>query len=168
MTFYTSNLFGKGHQTATIKTNAVPELATAEMTVNILAPSDTAFPAKIDRMKIDLLEYPGKDEWRSDILFENVSGIDLAPRLVESGAEYYEVKLPQKIQRGHKGHGWLKVKKEMRDSAFYKSLTIEFDDPDHTRYTIAVHRYVLDGPPPSLDAEPFSNCKPGTPAVKRD
>ncbi len=105
-------------------------------------PSKTK-PIVLNPNIFDLSRIAGKD--RSKLQFEitNVSDQDLKLEVIDYPEAMLKIDFPDKIKAGKTETGKVEVKDFFKNIEFEKSITIELNDKDHTRFTIPVKRAIV-------------------------
>jgi len=140
--YSTKTYRGKQSKRPSITTN----MGTAPMRVNFTAevvtnPQET-YPIKISPYKFDISQFGEKERSKLEFKIENVSESDVNVSLIDMDDKYFKVKLPSKIKAGGTESGEVEIYDEYINSEFEKSITIELNDPDHSRFTIPVKRTI--------------------------
>ncbi|GEM_PF-2352964 len=111
--------------------------------------------------KFDISQW-GADKPRTRLTFEmtNVSENEVTVSLIDYPSQIIDVKLPERIGAGKTEKGELDLKDEFIDKEFEKSLTLEFGDPQKSRFTIPVKRVIRTPSEPASNAtNPSSTSK---------
>ena len=123
-----------------IETNEGPPHKFVQITANVVRRPDSTNPIIIKPYKFDISQFGEKvrDEIKFNIT--NVSQTDVEITLVDRPEGFFDLKLPKKVKAGKTAQGTLKLHKESIDMDFEKSITIELDDEQSSRFTIPVKR----------------------------
>jgi hypothetical protein len=76
-----------------------------------------------------------------DVAMRNISSETVRARLICGPTDLFAIDVPEEdLPPGGVGHITFTLDETIVDTVFYKSLTIQLNDPDSTRYTIPVTR----------------------------
>ncbi len=138
---FSSNQYkSRVHKTIKINSNAAEPIRNLALTGTVQIQMDSTKPVIIRPYKLDISQFGAKAREQMKFTLENISEQDLEWSMVYYPRDYFEVKLPDKIKAGKSVEGILKVRPEYTNAEFEQSFTIEFNDADHTRFTIPVTR----------------------------
>ncbi len=73
----------------------------------------------------------------------NMSDQDLQVKVVDEPPDFFKISVPRTIKKGDKGEFALKVNPDHLKDAFEKSVTLEFNDPANSRFSIPVIRRLI-------------------------
>jgi hypothetical protein len=107
---------------------------------NIFTNPDSTFPVTIKPSKINFPDTSESVVTEFYFSVTNKSKQALQATLVSSPKTLVSVTLPKTIPAGGFADGSIKLKDAAMKKAFEKSVTIEFNDDAHTRYTIPIKR----------------------------
>lgn len=132
-----------------ILTNEGPEKKIVNIKAYIFSnPDSTLFPITIMPSKIDFPDSGDAIVSEYYISITNKSKQTLLPSLVSFPKSLVTVTLPKTIAAGNFEDGIIKLKDAAMSIAFEKSVTIELNDADHTRFTIPIKRGTMPPPKP--------------------
>jgi hypothetical protein len=92
--------------------------------------------------KLDMSALGKTDRDRFTFKLTNVSDENLTPVLVDYPVDMMHVVLPEALAPGASAKGEIKLRGEVLDMSFEKSITIQLDDRAATRFTIPIKRQV--------------------------
>ncbi len=123
-----------------IETNEGPPNKHVQITSQVVRRPDSTYPVIIKPYKLDISQFGEKvrDEIKFNIT--NVSDSNLNLTLIDMPEGLFELKLPKTIEAGKTAQGVLKLHQESIEMSFEKSITIELDDEQASRFTIPVKR----------------------------
>ncbi len=90
--------------------------------------------------KLDLSQFTEKQVERKKFRITNASDQRVQLKLVSSAPEFFDVELPKSIAAGEMLEGEVILTDKAMEESFAKSLTIETDDVNKTRFTLPVKR----------------------------
>jgi hypothetical protein len=123
-----------------IETNVGPPHKKVHFTARVVSQSDTTYPIIITPFLLDL---PKSGEKARDVIefrIANVSDADLDISVIDRPEGYFDLKLPHGVDAGGTVQGYLKLREDLIETSFEKSITIELNDELSTRFTIPVKR----------------------------
>jgi len=106
----------------------------------VVATPDSTFPIRIKPYKFDVSQFGEKTVDSREFVIENVSDTDLDLTLVDMPAGMFTIKLPKQVKAGQTEKGIIKLNHDYLEQEFDKSLTIELNDANKTRFTVPVKR----------------------------
>lgn len=126
----------------TIETNEGPPNKHVRIVATVVPRPDSTYPIVIKPYKLDMTQFGEKI--RDEIKFNltNMSDTDVRPTMVAYPDRFMDVRLPDIIPAGKSAEGVVKLKKEILDKSFDKSITIQLDDEKQSRFTLPVKRQV--------------------------
>ena len=124
-----------------ITTNEGPGYKTVRIMAEVVKRPDSTYPLVLTPHRLDLSQYGEKSRAEAKFTIHNVSQEELEISLV-SAPSIFEVKLPHKIKPDSKEEATVKLKDPGIDEAFEKSITIQVNDEQHSRFTIPVRRII--------------------------
>jgi hypothetical protein len=126
-----------------ISTNEGPPARKVTIKASIVQNPESTYPIVISPFRIDVSKF-GDIEDRTETKFNiaNVSKEDLEISLVAKPDGVFEVDLPKMVKAGQAVDGTIKVDDEYLDQEFERSLTLELNDTNNTRFTIPVRRMI--------------------------
>ena len=139
--FDTRSYQGGVTKTPLIKTNEGPPDKNVRFHADVVARPDSTYPIIIKPYKLDLTQLGDKPRTQINFSIQNVSDRPLDIGLVAT-AELFDVTLPKSIPAGQIAEGVLTLKSDALVTGFEKSLTIQLNDENTTRFTIPVKRTV--------------------------
>jgi len=125
-----------------IETNEGSERKYVQITANIYTDPDSTKPITIKPYKFDISQYGERERNKLEFEITNVSDEELKVALVDMPIGMFKVELPNKIKPGKTEKGKIELTKEYLAEEFEKSITIELNDQDKTRFTIPVKRLI--------------------------
>ncbi len=146
MIFDTGNYKGLVIKSPSILTNAGPQKFTPIIRTTIYSDPDSTFPAKILPSVVNFPDSGKATKLEFSII--NVSKNDLKPALVSFPQKFVSISLPQVIPASDSASGTVTLTDHGQKENFTKSVTIQFDDPSGTRYTIPVSHGAVETPKP--------------------
>jgi len=127
-------------KTTRLMTNSGEVTNKVTITSNILLRPDSTYPVTISPYKLNISQLGEKKRDEIKFTLENISPVELEPRIVTFPESVFEVTLPDKIKPGEKAVGKVKLKTKGLESSFQESFTLELNDPNQTRFTVPVVR----------------------------
>lgn len=113
----------------------------ATVKANVVSKPDSTFPVVLKPFKFDIIGSNDTTAVQLEFTINNVSRQTLTPRLVSSPKSLLSVSLPELIPPGRSGQATVKIKGAGLNETFEKSITLEFDDPAKSRFTVPIaHR----------------------------
>ncbi|MEW5923643.1 MAG: hypothetical protein AB1746_06615 [Candidatus Zixiibacteriota bacterium] len=109
-----------------------------QLTANIYQITDTTYPINIMPRLLDISIL--QDDAEMAFKIRNLSHEGIKITIIDYPKEYLRVRLPFKINAHEEGLGFVSLTSLGRESRFRKSITIELNDRDKTRFTIPVYR----------------------------
>ncbi len=138
---YTTRVYqGKQSKRPQIMSNSNPTTDYVMFTANVMSVPDNSFPIKITPYKLNISRYGGNDFKEMEFTIKNVGEEDLEVNLIDLRDDMFKVELPKKIKAGKSEKGKIRINEEFLDREFEKSLTIELNDANKTRFTIPIRR----------------------------
>jgi hypothetical protein len=103
---------------------------------------DSNYPIIIKPYKLDISQFGDKvrDEMKFNIT--NVSDQDLQITLIDRPEGIFDITIPSEVEAGKSAQGVLKLHSDAVDESFDKSVTIQLNDADSSRFTIPIKRTV--------------------------
>lgn len=105
---------------------------------NIIERPDATYPVVLKPYKLEFANPTDTTPAQLEFAITNVSSQPLSPRLVSVPKSLLDVSLPNSIPPGKVGQATVKVKRAGLGKTFEKSITLEFDDAERTRFTVPV------------------------------
>jgi hypothetical protein len=104
------------------------------------APESMYYPIWISPSKLDISQYT--DSLRDETTFQvtNISDKPVAITTIDVPEDYLKATLPESLAVGQTSDATIKVRSVAINTSFRKSITIEVDDEEGTRFTIPVER----------------------------
>ena len=90
--------------------------------------------------KLDISQFGEKVRDEMKFNLTNVSDQDIEITLIDRPEGYFELELPDMVEAGKTAHGVLKLYDDAIEQSFEKSITIQLNDEQSSRYTIPVKR----------------------------
>ena len=106
----------------------------------IVARPDSTYPLIIKPYKLDISQFGEKVRDEMKFNFTNVSERDLNVTLIDRPEGLFDLELPDKVEAGKTASGVLKLQADAVEKSFEKSITIQVDDEQSTRFTIPIKR----------------------------
>jgi hypothetical protein len=123
-----------------IETNEGPPHKNVRFTAQVVPQSDSTYPITITPFLLDLSKFGEKAPDVIEFRIANVSDADLDISIVDRPEGYFDLKLPASVEAGETVQGYLKLREDMTETSFERSITIELNDELGTRFTIPVKR----------------------------
>jgi hypothetical protein len=121
---------------------------------------DSLYPITLKPYRIFVSRAGEVEVDEATIQITNVSDQDLGITLVDQPPGYFAIDFPENVGAGQTVEGKLKVRPEMLEQTFEKSITIELSDNAHSRFTIPVIRRFIGAGKPA-QSSPGSNPQQG-------
>ncbi|MEZ5359186.1 MAG: DUF1573 domain-containing protein [Candidatus Zixiibacteriota bacterium] len=134
---------GQSTKRPTITTNEGPPDRRVTIKANAVREPDSTYPVIISPYKLMVSKAGEIDVDEVDFSITNVSDQALDLSLVSIPAGYFSTELPTSIPAGQSARCKLKVKPDHLDETFEKSLTLQFNDPGKSRFTIPIVRRLI-------------------------
>jgi hypothetical protein len=135
--FNPESLLGPILRKPTINTYGDTTKRHIQITANVLKKMDDTRPVVIEPYRLFIIQYEDEFADRINFNIKNVSRLRLRAKLIDKPDEL-EITLPGEINPRRFGVGEVRIKRGALDKEFQKSFTIEFNDEEHTRFTIPV------------------------------
>lgn len=153
--FLTSKRNGTQTKSPTIQTNEGPPLRRVTISTTVVPAPDSTYPVTFKPYKLWVSRAGEVDVDEAKFEITNVSDADLEISLVGQPPGYFEVMFPEKVKAGESAECKLKVNPEFLSDAFEKSITFEFSDNAHSRFTVpVVRRFIGQGAQKAPSANP--------------
>ena len=123
-----------------IETNEGTGKKSVKISCHVVMRPDSTHPIVIKPYKLDISQFGEKVRDRMSFNITNVSEQDLTLELIDLPVDLVEVDLPDKIEAGKSAKGELILKPKAIEESFEKSITIELDDQEKSRFTIPIRR----------------------------
>jgi hypothetical protein len=108
----------------------------------VVARPDSTYPIVIKPYKLDVSQFGEKPRSEMTFSITNVSEADIALSLIDRPTALFDIKLPVSIAAGETVEAQLKLRDDAMEESFEKSITLELDDEQASRFTIPVKRSV--------------------------
>ncbi len=109
---------------------------------------DSLYPITLKPYRIFVSRAGEVEVDEAKIQITNVSDQDLGITLIDQPPGYFTIEIPDNVGAGQTVDCKLKVRPEMLEQTFEKSITIELSDNAHSRFTIPViRRFIGAGKP---------------------
>lgn len=105
-----------------------------------MARPDSTYPLVIKPYKLDISQFGEKVRDEMKFNLTNVSDQDIEITLVDRPEGYFDLELPDKVEAGKTAHGVLRLHDDTIELSFEKSITIQLNDEQSSRFTIPVKR----------------------------
>jgi len=140
---YSSRLY-EGPQTKrpAIETNEGKINKYLQFSANIYKDPAQTRPIVLKPHIFDISRYGEKSRTKIEFEITNVSDRDLKLEVIDYPKSMLKLDFPDKIKAGKTESGKAEVKDFFKNIEFEKSITIELNDEDHTRFTIPVKRVI--------------------------
>ncbi|TFH54743.1 MAG: DUF1573 domain-containing protein [Candidatus Zixiibacteriota bacterium] len=138
MIFNTGGYANQVTKSPTIKTNEGQADKGVRIKAYVVSKSDSTFPVVLKPFKFVLHGSSDTTPVQLQFTIKNVSRQTLTPRLVSSPKSLLSVSLPELIPPGGSGQATVKIKGAGLNETFEKSITLEFDDPAKSRFTVPI------------------------------
>ncbi len=140
--FSTKTFRGRQSKRTSITTNAELDPQQIKFTADVVVNPDEMYPIKISPYKFDISQFGEKERTNLEFNITNVSEDDLKIELIDIDTKMFKIKLPDNIKAGQSEKGTIEISDQYVDGEFEKSLTIELNDNDKSRFTIPIKRTV--------------------------
>ncbi len=125
-----------------IETNEGSTSKFVRISANVIAPPDSTCPIVITPPQLDLSEPGLADRQAPSLSILNVSERSFNVRLVDWPKGLVSVELPEVIAAGKTAPAQVRLLEKAPNESFEKSITLELDDAEHSRFTIPIKRTV--------------------------
>ncbi|UCG62641.1 MAG: DUF1573 domain-containing protein [Candidatus Zixiibacteriota bacterium] len=140
ITFSTKSFARKITKRPYLLTNISDQRVQLVIKAEVVIEPEQMAPLKITPFEIDV-SASGRAEHRHAVfLIENQGDQDVRLKVIDEPEELVETTLPAVVKSGETAEGIVVVKKEAAGMEFEKSVTIELNDANHTRYSLPVSR----------------------------
>ena len=130
-------------------TNAGEDAQRISFTTQVVSPTDTTYPLEIKPFKVNLSNptdmhlvnsssLDEKDNEQGSFKIHNSSDEELTISIVDYDFKNFDITIPAIIKAGETADGKILLLSNKADKSFYKSVTIEVNDENKTRFTIPV------------------------------
>lgn len=126
-----------------IQTNEGPPERRVTIKCDIVTAPDSTYPVVLKPYKLSVSRAGEIEIDESSLAITNVSDQDLKVKVIDAPPGYFKVTVPKTIKKGEKGELILKVNPDYLKDPFEKSVTLEFDDPANSRFTVPVLRRLI-------------------------
>ena len=136
-----------------IKTNGSEPEKKLQIIATVVESGDTTRPLFFEPFRIDVL---GTAEDAARVVtfkITNLSDQKVELSLLDQAPEFFELKLPASLGPGESQSGTVTLKKNVLDTSFAKSFTIQTDDEWSHRFTVPVARKTAQRPPAAAGNE---------------
>jgi hypothetical protein len=140
ITFNPVKLRGPLWRLPEITTNGVPEKKKVRIEAYVYKPDTRLkFPIDMPHPRIDLPQYGDEIIDSARLEIKNISRHDLHLTLIEYPGEI-DITWPEFIKAGGTASAVVHLKKSARGTNFWKSITFEVNDEQHSRFSIPVEQ----------------------------
>ena len=140
ITFSTKSFAGKITKKPYLMTNISDKPVRLTIQAEVVIEPEKMAPLKIMPFEIDLAG-PGQKDFRHAVfLIQNQGSRDLKLTLIDQPSNLFETSLPAAVKAGETVEAMVVVRKEIASADFEKSVTIEVNDNEKTRYSFPVSR----------------------------
>lgn len=131
---------GAASKSPAINTNEGPPAKHVTIRTTVVEQPDSTYPITVNpyRLFVSRADTIEVDETKFKI--KNVSDQDLDLKIVSQPYGYFGLDIPRTVKAGQTIECKLKVRPDMLDKPFEKSITLELSDAAHSRFTIPVIR----------------------------
>jgi hypothetical protein len=103
-------------------------------------PESTYYPIRISPSKLNISQFTDSLRDETTLQITNLSDTPGAITMIDVPEDYLEVTLPESLAVGQASDATIKMNPNSITTSFKKSITIEVDDEEGTRFTIPVER----------------------------
>lgn len=125
-----------------IQTNEGSGDKTLTFISNVVSNPDSTYPLIINPFIINFTQASNKKNDNFVVNISNVTNQDLDLTLIDLAENLFDVKLPDKIGAGKTASALVILKDEAKTLSFEKSITIEVNDANKSRFTMPVKQSV--------------------------
>lgn len=140
--FSTKRYHGRVSKRPRIETNEGLSPKNVTIYANVIDRPDATHPIAIKPNMLDMSVSGGTEGDRFTFKMTNISKEVLSPILVDYPVDLMQVRLPETLEPGTGANGEIKLHSEALEMPFEKSITIQLDDREATRFTIPIKRLV--------------------------
>jgi hypothetical protein len=126
-----------------IQTNEGPPARNITIKCDVVRAPDSTFPVVLQPYRISVSRAGSVEIDEGKASINNVSDQDLQVKVIDEPPGYFKIEPPKVIKKGTRADLKLKVNKQYLDETFEKSITLEFNDPAKSRFTIPVVRRLI-------------------------
>jgi len=127
-----------------IETNEGPPHKSVRIITQVVARPDSTYPVVCKPYKLDISQFGEKVRSRMEFQITNVSEQDLEISLIDRPEGLFELMLPENIKAGQTATASIQLHEDGIESSFEKSITIELNDTQSSRFTIPIKRNLRD------------------------
>jgi len=138
--FSTKRYRNKVTKSPRIETNEGPPHKRVRIISQVVARPDSTYPLIIKPYKLDISQFGEKVRDEMKFNLTNISDQDIELSLIDRPEGYFDLELPDKVEAGKTAHGVLKLHDDTVEQSFEKSITIQLNDEQSSRFTIPVKR----------------------------
>jgi hypothetical protein len=138
--FSTGRYNGKVSKSPKVETNEGRAPKRVRIISNVTSRPDSTTPLVMNPYKLDISQSGEKTRDRITFTISNVSDEDLNIELIAFPYTLAEINLPRKVKAGSHVEAEVVVLADALKGEFTKSMTIQVDDADKTRFTIPITR----------------------------
>jgi hypothetical protein len=106
----------------------------------LLPKPEEAMPISLDPYRLDVSQFTPTPRRMGKFNIVNKGDRDYNLKLIDYGAEFFELDMPTVVKAGQTATGTIMVHEHLIESEFTHSITFELDDEMRTRYTLPVKR----------------------------
>jgi len=114
-----------------------------QFSANIYKDPSKTEPIVLNPNIFDMSRFGEKDRTKLQFEITNASDKDLKLEVIDHPEAMLKIDFPDKIKAGRTETGKVEVKNFFKNIEFEKSITIELNDKNHTRFTIPVKRAIV-------------------------
>lgn len=114
-----------------------------QFTANVFKDPEKTVPIRITPYTFDISQYGEKARRKMEFEIANVSENELELSVVDYPRNMIKIDFPDKIKTGKSEKGKIEIKKEFENVEFEKSITIQLNDQNRTRFTIPIKRVIM-------------------------
>ncbi len=138
--FSTGRFVGHVAKSPYFITNASADKVYLKILAELETEPQSSRPVVINPPVVDVSQFGERTRRRARFLIENRTDNDLNVSVVDSSLKSFKVEIPKRIKAGEAAAGLISVCKEAVETSFEESITLEFDDPARSRYSIPIKR----------------------------
>ncbi|MBU0985024.1 MAG: DUF1573 domain-containing protein [candidate division Zixibacteria bacterium] len=129
----------------TVLSNASPDKTVLQILSEVVLDPEADPTLVVRPDRVDVSQFGEKSRRRARFHLENRSDHDLNLQVADSSFKSFELEIPGKIKAGETVEGLVTVRKELVNTEFEESITLEVTGVDRNIYSIMVQRRLRPG-----------------------
>ncbi len=113
-----------------------------QIKANVVTRPDSTYPIAFKPYKFDISQYGDKPRTKLTFEVTNASDEDLELKVIDQPYGMFKIDMPDKVGAGKTAKGEITLNNDYVKDEFEKSITVEVNDAEHSRFTIPVKRVI--------------------------